>query len=118
MSMDFRHRISSLMDRVEGARGAALVDLDGIPIESQVTGLDIVSIVAECTPFLRDAQRAAQDLQLGTTQAIYLLGGEINLLFRFMKSEWLLALATGDRGNWGKARYWLEAEAQRLEPQL
>jgi len=106
------------MEQVQGARGAALLDLDGIPIESQLAGTDIVSLAAECTPFLRDAQRAAQELGLGETQAIHLLGEEANLLFRFLRSEWLLALVAENQGNWGKARHRLEREARRLEPQL
>jgi len=116
--MDFQQRLNSLMADVEGSTGAALVGLDGIPIESVSSGLDMVSLAAEYAAILGDAKEASQDLKLGETRALSIRTDKMNLFFSLLGSECFLALTVPNRGNWGKARYRLKGHSRQLEEEM
>lgn len=116
--MGFRERLISLMAEVEGSAGAALVGIDGIPIESESSGADMVTLTAEYAALLADVQRASEDLKLGGTKRLSVVTDRMNLFFSLLKSDYFLALAARNRGNWGKARYKLEAQARKLEEEM
>ena len=118
MSQDFLEGLVSLTSAVEGSKGAALVGLDGIPIESLSQGLDSVDAGAEYASILGDAQKASQDLNLGQVQALSILTDRMSLLFSLLKSEYFLMLAVENRGNWGKAKYKLSGHTRKLEEEM
>jgi predicted regulator of Ras-like GTPase activity (Roadblock/LC7/MglB family) len=108
----------SLLSEVEGSAGAALVGVDGIPIESESSDADMVTLAAEYAALLADAQRAADDLKLGETRRLSVVTDRMNLFFSLLKSDCFLALAARNRGNWGKIRHKLEAQARKLEEEM
>ena len=116
--MDFPERLTLLMADVEGSTGAALVGLDGIPIESASSDLDMVSLAAEYAAILGDVKRASQDLRLGETRALSVLTDRMGLFFSLLKSECFLALTVQNRGNWGRARYKVKGHSQKLEEEM
>jgi len=116
--MGFPERLTSLMAEVEGARGAALVGLDGIPIESTPSGLDMVSLAAEYAAVLGDAKRASRELKMGETRALSILTDRMNLFLSLLKSECFLALTVQNRGNWGRARYKVKGHSRKLEEEM
>jgi predicted regulator of Ras-like GTPase activity (Roadblock/LC7/MglB family) len=118
MSQDFLERLGSLTAAVEGSMGAALVGLDGIPVESLSQGLDSVDAGAEYAAILGDAQKASQDLDLGQIRGLSILTDRMRLLFSLLKSEYFLMLAVENLGNWGKARYRLSDHTRKLEEEM
>jgi len=98
--------------------GAALVGLDGIPIESLSQGLDSVEAGAEYAAILGDAQKASQELNLGQVRGLSILTDRMALLFSLLKSEYFLMLAVENLGSWGKARYRLSGHTRKLEEEM
>jgi predicted regulator of Ras-like GTPase activity (Roadblock/LC7/MglB family) len=118
MSQDFHEELASLTAAVEGSMGAALVGLDGIPIESLSQGLDSVDAGAEYAAILGDAQKASQDLNLGQIRGLSIFTDRMGLLFSLLKSEYFLMLAVENVGNWGKARHRLSSHSRKLEEEM
>jgi predicted regulator of Ras-like GTPase activity (Roadblock/LC7/MglB family) len=118
MKRDFLEGLTSLTAAVEGSIGAALVGLDGIPIESLSRGLDSVDAGAEYSAILGDARKASQDLNLGQIRGLFILTDRMGLLFSLLKSEYFLMLAVENLGNWGKARHRLSSHTRELEEEM
>lgn len=116
--MGLPERLTSLLSEVEGSKGAALVGLDGLPIESSSSEKDIETFAAEYASILWDAQKASRDLELGETRMLSVLTDRMNLFFSLLKSECILAFIVENRGGWGKARYRVRGHGRKLEEEV
>jgi len=116
--MDFPERLTSLISDVEGSTGAALIGLDGLPIKSTSSGMDMESLAAEYASILGDAQKAMRDLTLGKMRMLSVLTDRMNIFFSLLQSEYFLAFTLDNRGGWGRARYRVGAHSRKLEEEM
>lgn len=116
--MGFPERLTSLMSDVEGSIGAALIGLDGLPIESTSSGMNMDSLAAEYASVLGDAQKALRDLTLGRMRMLSVLTDRMSLFFFLLQSECFLAFTLENRGGWGRARERVGGHGRKLEEEV
>ncbi len=118
--MGFREDLQTLVEAIPGAGGAALVGVDGIPIESfnKDPGADLELLGAEYAVVYRDVQRAAQDFKTDTVSQITVKTLKETVLLGGLTQEYFVVvqLAAGTLG--GKARFLLKQVIPKLQSQL
>lgn len=113
MTGDLSRTVAHLLHRVGQARGALLMDLDGVPIElaARGAGTDLESVTGEYTSLLRQAQTLATELDLGAAKGFSVRAATQRVVFAFVPGDLVLGVEAGATGLRGQMRYAL-AEVQ------
>lgn len=118
--MDFKHELKILVERVEGARGAILVDSDGERIDSyaQEGGLDLEWLGARYGITIKNTLKAVQMLGEGEVQEFILEQDGGKLLIAPIYEGFFVLLAMAPEGNLGQGRFELKKAAFHLDRDL
>lgn len=116
----FKDILAALVSGLEEARGAAMVGVDGIAIEelSQVAGVDLEKVAAECTSLIKTATATGRALDQGPARELVLRCDGAQTLLRSVTPDYFLCLILGPGAQLGRARYELRKACQKIESEL
>lgn len=114
--MSFADILKELVNGTEGALGALVVGIDGIPVdEYSVSGdLDLQSMTVEYSALLKEIEKGSQAARLGTTKEVTVIADEAMIMLRRLNEEYFLVLIIKPEGNFGKGRFLLRMYVPRL----
>ena len=124
--MSFSSILQEIVDGCDGAIGAALMGVDGIPIQQVLSsdasgGLpssDIAALGVEFGHILADTRKTSDTLAAGELSESIVVLARFTLVFRIVDSETFLLVVLGPDGNFGKARYLIRRSMLSLLEEL
>jgi predicted regulator of Ras-like GTPase activity (Roadblock/LC7/MglB family) len=126
--MSFQSILRSIVDECGGGLAAALMGVDGIPIEQvRVSGDidrddplhgDVTNAGVEFGRILGDMAKAADSLNAGGLEEAVISLERVRLIFRTVDADLTLVLALRPDGNLGKARYLIRRNLVALHEEL
>jgi predicted regulator of Ras-like GTPase activity (Roadblock/LC7/MglB family) len=114
----FKEALANIIEKTEGATGALIMGMDGIPVErvflpeGSETNMDVAA--AEVTSLVRNAVRAGGNTGLGPLREMVVNFEDIHILARLFTPEYFVVLALKPGGNLGRGRF----ELRKAELQL
>jgi predicted regulator of Ras-like GTPase activity (Roadblock/LC7/MglB family) len=116
----FRIVLESILARVDGAWGAMIMGLDGLPIDKITLDevLDFEAIATELTTLIVGVFRSSRELELKGLQELSCQLASVTLVARMVHEDYFLLVALRPEGNFGRARYELRRGAERLRDQF
>lgn len=117
----FQENLQRIVDNVEGGLAGLLMGFDGIAVESYTRdpgAMDIQTVGMEFSFILTQVRKAAEALEVGGVQEIAIRAEKLSIIIRVLSTEYFLALALGEGGNFGKGRYLLRVVAPKLQAEL
>ena len=114
--MSFADIIKEVVQGTEGALGALVVGIDGIPVEefSVNTDIDLQSMTVEYATLLKEIERGSQASQLGTTNEVTVIADKAMIMLRRLTDEYFMVLIIKPDGNFGKGRFLLRMSVPKL----
>ena len=114
--MPFSDILKEVVDGTEGALGALIVGLDGIPVEEySVSGeMDLQSMTVEYSALLKEIEKGSQAAQMGTTREVSVLAEKAMIILRRLNEEYFFVLILKPEGNFGKGRFLLRMSVPKL----
>ena len=114
--MSFADIIKEVVQGTEGALGALVVGIDGIPVEefSVNTDIDLQSMTVEYATLLKEIERGSQASQLGSTKEVTVIADKAMIMLRRLTEEYFLVLIIKPDGNFGKGRFLLRMSVPKL----
>jgi predicted regulator of Ras-like GTPase activity (Roadblock/LC7/MglB family) len=114
--MPFSDILKEVVGGTEGALGALIVGLDGIPVEEySVSGeMDLQSMTVEYSSLLKEIEKGSQAAQLGTTREVSVLAEKAMIMLRRLNEEYFFVLILKPEGNFGKGRFLLRMSVPKL----
>jgi predicted regulator of Ras-like GTPase activity (Roadblock/LC7/MglB family) len=126
--MSFQTILQSIVDECGGGLSAALMGLDGIPIEQvRVSGQidredplrgDVTNAGVEFGRIIGDMTKASDFLRTGRFEEAVVSLEQVRLIFRSVSDDLMLVLALRPDGNLGKARYLIRRDLVALRDEL
>jgi predicted regulator of Ras-like GTPase activity (Roadblock/LC7/MglB family) len=106
----FSEFLDSIVDKVEGALGAAVMGLDGISVEKRISdsSINIEALAAEYTAVLRTSSATTQDIGLGPLEEFIVFTDQRIVAIRMITAEYFLFILLKRDGNVGRARFELK----------
>ncbi len=114
--MPFSDILKEVVNGTEGAIGALVIGIDGIPVEEfSVSGeLDLQSMTVEYSSLLREIEKGSQTAHLGSTREVTVIAEKAMVMLRRLNDEYFLVLVLRPDGNFGKGRFLLRMFAPKL----
>jgi predicted regulator of Ras-like GTPase activity (Roadblock/LC7/MglB family) len=114
--MPFADILKEVVDNTEGALGALIVGLDGIPVEEYAVGsdMDVQSMTVEFSSLLKEIEKGSQSAEMGSTREVTVIADKAMILLRRLNDEYFFVLIIKPDGNFGKGRFLLRVSAPRL----
>jgi predicted regulator of Ras-like GTPase activity (Roadblock/LC7/MglB family) len=114
--MPFSDIMKEVVDGTEGALGAFIVGLDGIPVEEYTVSseLDLQSMTVEYSALLKEIEKGSQAVQMGSTREVTVIADKAMIMLRRLNDEYFFALIIKPEGNFGKGRFLLRMSVPRL----
>ncbi len=114
--MPFVDILKEVVNGTEGALGALVVGVDGIPVEEfSVTGeVDLQSMTVEYATLLKEIERGSQAAQLGSTKEVTVISDKALIMLRRLNDEYFMVLIIRPDGNFGKGRFLLRMSVPKL----
>jgi predicted regulator of Ras-like GTPase activity (Roadblock/LC7/MglB family) len=114
--MPFSDILKSVVNGTEGALGALVVGLDGIPVEeySVSSDMDLQSMTVEYSALLKEIEKGSQSAQIGTTKEVTVIADKAMIMLRRLNDEYFFVLIIKPEGNFGKGRFLLRMSVPRL----
>ncbi|HEX9020511.1 MAG TPA: roadblock/LC7 domain-containing protein [Nitrospirota bacterium] len=114
--MSFSDILKEVVNGTEGALGALVVGLDGIPVEEYSVSdeMDIQSMTVEYAALLKEIEKGSQTAQLGSTKEVTVIAEKAMIMLRRLNDEYFFVLIIKPEGNFGKGRFLLRMSAPRL----
>jgi predicted regulator of Ras-like GTPase activity (Roadblock/LC7/MglB family) len=114
--MPFSDILQEVVNGTEGALGALVVGLDGIPVEeySVAKDMDIQSMTVEYSSLLKEIEKGSQAAHMGTTKEVTVIADRAMIMLRRLNAEYFLVLIIKPEGNFGKARFLLRMSVPKL----
>jgi predicted regulator of Ras-like GTPase activity (Roadblock/LC7/MglB family) len=114
--MSFSDILKEVVNGTEGALGALIVGLDGIPVEEySLNGdLDIQSMTVEYSALLKEIEKGSQAARLGSTKEVTVIADKAMIMLRRLNDEYFFVLIIGPEGNFGKGRFLLRMSVPKL----
>lgn len=117
----FDQLIRSITEETPGGIGAILMGYDGIAIADYfVPGevLDQQMVAIEYANVLKEIRNAATVLNTGDLEEVSIRTGRYCFILRAVTEEYFLGLTLLREGNFGKGRYLLRRDLERLREAL
>jgi predicted regulator of Ras-like GTPase activity (Roadblock/LC7/MglB family) len=116
----FKDVLQGLVGRLDEARGAAIVGIDGIALEEHSRGknLDLERLAAECTSLIKAAGETGRALEQGPAKELVLRCEGAQTILRSLTADYFLCLILGPDAQLGRARYELQKACHRMEGEL
>jgi predicted regulator of Ras-like GTPase activity (Roadblock/LC7/MglB family) len=114
--MPFSDILKDVVGGTEGAIGALIVGLDGIPVEeySVSKDMDIQSMTVEYSSLLKEIEKGSQAAQMGSTREVTVIADKAMIMLRRLNEEYFFVLVIKPDGNFGKGRFLLRMSVPRL----
>lgn len=114
--MSFADILKEIVQGTEGALGALVVGVDGIPVEeySITRDIDLQSMTVEYATLLKEIERGSQASQLGSTREVTVIADKAMIMLRRLTEEYFMVLIITPDGNFGKGRFLLRMSAPKL----
>ena len=114
--MPFSDILKELVNGTEGAIGALVVGVDGIPVdEFTVSGtMDLQSMTVEYSSLLKEIEKGSRAAQLGSTREVTVKAGRAMVMLRRLNDDYFLVLVIGPDGNFGKGRFLLRMSVPKF----
>ncbi|HEY6010055.1 MAG TPA: roadblock/LC7 domain-containing protein [Nitrospirota bacterium] len=114
--MSFSDILKEVVNGTEGALGALVVGIDGIPVEQFSVGgeLDVQSLTVEYAALLKEIEKGSQAAQVGTTKEVTVIADKAMIMFRRLNEEYFFVLIIKPEGNFGKGRFLLRMSVPKL----
>ena len=114
--MPFSEILKEVVNNTEGALGALIVGLDGIPVEEYTVNsdMDIQSMTVEFSSLLREIEKGSQSAEMGSTREVTVIADKAMIMLRRLNDEYFFVLIIKPEGNFGKGRFLLRMAAPRL----
>jgi len=114
--MAFADILKQVVSDTEGALGALIVGIDGIPVEEYSTApdLDLQSMTVEYSTLLKEIEKGSQAAQLGTTKEVTVLADKAMIMLRRLNDEYFMVMIIKPDGNFGKGRFLLRMSVPKL----
>ncbi len=114
-------RLRELVDRVQSAHAASLVDEEGLTIDSYCddsASVDFDSLSAELNMVLNRARSVVQHLEYGNIRELSLGTEEVTLLCHSLPDGYCLVLVLGAGAFIGQGHFYLKRAAYTLRAEL
>ncbi len=114
--MSFIDILQEVVNGTEGALGALIVGLDGIPVEeySVSNDMDLQSMTVEYSSLLKEIEKGSQAAQMGTTKEVTVITDKAMIMLRRLNDEYFFVLIIKPEGNFGKGRFLLRMSVPKL----
>jgi predicted regulator of Ras-like GTPase activity (Roadblock/LC7/MglB family) len=114
--MSFSEIMRDVVKGTEGALGAMIVGLDGIPVEEYTVSneLDLQSMTVEYSALLKEIEKGSQAAQMGTTKEVTVIADQAMIILRRLNEEYFFVLIIRPEGNFGKGRFLLRMSVPKL----
>ena len=114
--MPFGEILKTVVDGTEGALGALVVGIDGIPVDEYSVGgeIDLQSMTVEYSAILKEIEKGSQAAQLGSTNEVTVIAEKAMIMLRRLTDEYFLVLIIKPDGNFGKGRFLLRMSVPKL----
>jgi predicted regulator of Ras-like GTPase activity (Roadblock/LC7/MglB family) len=116
----FLERLARVRNAIDGARALALIDKDGIPVESVSSDpdLDLELLAAELITQARSISDDHRELGVGEVQQFSVTTDRLTLMVSSVAKGYYLLLVLGPGGSFGRARFELRRARLLLEDDL
>lgn len=116
----FLEKLNAISRRIDDARALALIDKDGITIESLSTeeGLDLEGLAAELLIQIHSMSNNHRELGGGEVQQLSITSDAGTIVVSCVAQGFYLLLVMGEGGIHGQARFELRRAALELAPDL
>ncbi len=114
--MSFSEILKEVVNSTEGALGALIVGLDGIPVEEYAVNsdIDIQSMTVEFSSLLKEIEKGSQAAEMGSSREVTVIADKAIIMLRRLNEEYFIVLILRPEGNFGKGRFLLRVSAPRL----
>lgn len=114
--MPFADILKDVVNGTEGALGALVVGVDGIPVEEYALtkDLDLQSMTVEYSTLLKEIEKGSQSAQLGSTKEVTVIADKAMIMLRRLNEEYFMVLIIRPDGNFGKGRFLLRMSVPKL----
>ena len=112
--MTFEESMKELLESCPGARGAAIVDPDGIPVVVSTEDASLEALGAELATILHDLAVAARELQHGQLEQCSVFAEDAVIILTTIAAGYFLVLVVGRDGLAGKGRFLSRLASTRL----
>mgnify|MGYP001824365958 FL=1 len=112
--MTFEESMEELLETCPGARGAAIVDPDGIPVAVSSEDGSLEVLGAEFATILHDLAEAARELQHGQLEQCSVFAEDAVIILTTIAAGYFLVLVVGRDGLVGKGRFLSRLARARL----
>jgi len=114
--MPFAEILKNVVDGTDGALGALVVGIDGIPVDEYSVGseIDIQSMTVEYSSILKEIEKGSQAAQLGSTNEVTVIAEKAMIMLRRLTDEYFLVLIIKPDGNFGKGRFLLRMSVPKI----
>lgn len=117
MTADPSRTVGDLVRRAGKARGALLMDLDGVPIAQSPPEAELEPLAGEYAGLLRQAQALADELDLGAARSFSVRAASHPVVFAFVPGDLALGVETEPWGLCGQMRHALAQALGQLGEQ-
>ena len=112
--MSFEESMKELLESCPGARGAAIVDPDGIPVVVSPEDGSLEVLGAELATILNDLAEAARELQHGQLEQCSVFAENAIIILTTIAAGYFLVLVVSRDGLAGKGRFLSRLTRARL----
>jgi predicted regulator of Ras-like GTPase activity (Roadblock/LC7/MglB family) len=114
--MPFSDILKEVVNGTEGAIGALIVGLDGIPVEEFAVNrdMDTQAMTVEFSSLLKEIEKGSQAVQMGSIKEVTVISDNAMIMLRRLNDEYFFVLIIKPDGNFGKGRFLLRMSVPRL----
>ena len=112
--MNFEQPIQQLLEDCPGARGAAIVDPDGIPVVVRPDDVTLETLGAELATIVRDLADAGREFQHGDLEQLAVFAEDAVIILTTISAGYFLVLVLSRGGLTGKGRFLSRLVGTRL----
>jgi len=103
--VNFQQPIQQLLESCPGARGAAIVDPDGIPVVVSPHDATLETLGAELATIVRDLAEATREFRHGDLEQLAVFAEDAVIILTTIASGYFLILVMSRAGLTGKGRF-------------
>jgi len=114
--MSFSEILKEVVNGTDGALGALVVGLDGIPVDEYTVSneVDLQSMTVEYSTLLKEIEKGSQAAQMGSTKEVTVIADKAMIMLRRLNEEYFFVLIIKPEGNFGKGRFLLRMSVPKL----
>jgi predicted regulator of Ras-like GTPase activity (Roadblock/LC7/MglB family) len=114
--MSFSDILKEVVNGTDGALGALVVGLDGIPVDEYTINseVDMQSMTVEYSTLLKEIEKGSQAAQMGSTKEVTVIADKAMIMLRRLNEEYFFVLIIKPEGNFGKGRFLLRMSVPKL----